>query len=282
VAESARRFSAVGACIYCGASGDSARLSDEHIVPYALNGKGILPAASCSDCAKETAKFEGRLTRGVFLPIRLQGNFRTRRPKERPSKLPMYDVVEGGFAPINPEYVPIDMYPAFHTLPEFERPGILAGEEPAGEFKNVRLHAWWPPDLQSRLGHLKAAGMKKKSLSGFLFNDFVRLIAKIAHGVAVANYGHASFHPFLLETILNRSTSAAYYIGGTGERLPEKENETHRVTTAIHHVDEKVLLVVTIRLFAFMHPPAPIYVVVAGEFPPRTFFDLGMGNPCSA
>jgi 5-methylcytosine-specific restriction endonuclease McrA len=41
-----QRFKRIGVCIYCRDAASD--LSDEHIVPYALNGNWILPKASCA------------------------------------------------------------------------------------------------------------------------------------------------------------------------------------------------------------------------------------------
>lgn len=274
MAESAVRFPPVGACIYCGANEGSAQLSDEHIIPYALNGKAILPLSSCQKCATITAKLERRLARGIFQPIRLLSGFRTRRPKERPRTLPVFEFDETGGTTSKPLHVPLESHPALHILPQFEQPGILVGKEPSDQFHNMRLHTWWPDDVGDRIGRMRALGAKKSVLESFSLADFIRLLAKIAHGAAVADFGLGHFKPLLPGLILSESTStgcSAYYVGGAPGKVPGTERSTHRVSTAIHHVGEKVLLVVTVRLFGFLIPPPPVYVIVAGELPPRTF-----------
>jgi len=57
------RFASQGACIYCGSSDD---LTDEHVVPYGLGGKMILPKSSCRRCAMITGQFEGKVLRGFM------------------------------------------------------------------------------------------------------------------------------------------------------------------------------------------------------------------------
>ena len=46
-----RTYPPVGRCIYCGSTDT---LTDEHIIPLALNGTGLLPKSSCVACAKIT------------------------------------------------------------------------------------------------------------------------------------------------------------------------------------------------------------------------------------
>ena len=266
------RFAPVGVCIYCGSKQGDVTLGDEHIIPYSLNGRAILPQASCANCATETCKVEGRLARGAFLPIRLLHKFRTRRPKERPSDLPLYDVGEAGDVLPNPEYVPIDTHPAIHTLPGFEQPGILVGAEPSAVFNNLKIHASWPLDISARLERMRVSGIKdKKYLGDFMLGDVVRLIAKVAHGIAVAHYGYGSFEPFLLDTIMGRDSPSAYFVGGAHGKLPEAGPTWHSANTSIQLIGKRALLVVRIHLFSCLSPAAPVYVVVAGEFPPHRF-----------
>lgn len=56
-----------GKCIYCRKS--DIVLSEEHIIPYGLNGNQVLLNASCEDCSKITSAFEGDvLGRAFILP----------------------------------------------------------------------------------------------------------------------------------------------------------------------------------------------------------------------
>lgn len=41
-------YQPVNVCIYCGGTG---ALSDEHIIPFGLGGRWVLPKASCAECA---------------------------------------------------------------------------------------------------------------------------------------------------------------------------------------------------------------------------------------
>jgi hypothetical protein len=89
-------------------------------------------------------------------------------------------------------------------------------------------------------------------------------------------YGLSTFKPLLLDLVLDTSSygNSPHYIGCAPGKIPESEESTHRMMTAIHHVGQKVLLVVTIRLFGFLRPPAPVYAAVAGEFVTRTFVNV--------
>jgi hypothetical protein len=117
----AKKFSPVGACIYCGDAGSD--LSDEHIVPYALNGNWILPKASCAKCAYITGQLiEQRVLRGELRHLRAALNFQTRKPAEQPTLVRLR--AEGRDIDI-----PIQECPILMHFIRFPAPGILDGRE---------------------------------------------------------------------------------------------------------------------------------------------------------
>src|SRR6266478_5809071 len=92
--ENTTRAPSAGLCIYCGRTEE---LTDEHVVPFALGGNLILPDASCSECNKITSAFEQRVLRGFMQHARVAGHFPTRRPKERPTTIPIEIKQDGQF-----------------------------------------------------------------------------------------------------------------------------------------------------------------------------------------
>ena len=77
-------FEPVGVCIYCGST---EQLTDEHIVPYGLNGDLTLPQASCTTCNRITSLFEQKVLRGPMSEARIVGKLKTRNKKERPTSI---------------------------------------------------------------------------------------------------------------------------------------------------------------------------------------------------
>ncbi|MFQ5853427.1 MAG: hypothetical protein ACE5JU_22945 [Candidatus Binatia bacterium] len=65
----------VGRCIYCPATDDLRR---EHIIPFGLDGTAVLPAASCSTCARITGAFEAQVLRGPMRAVRILRRLRSR------------------------------------------------------------------------------------------------------------------------------------------------------------------------------------------------------------
>lgn len=144
------RAAPVGKCIYCNQTED---LTDEHVVPFALGGRLVLPDASCKKCAKITSAFEAKVLRGFMLEARAVGKFPTRRPKERPTTIPLTigtgehaQLIELGLADA----------PGFLHLPLLTPAAYLAGQ-PAATGVNICgnqvLYFGKPPtDVAASLG----------------------------------------------------------------------------------------------------------------------------------
>jgi len=109
------------ACIYCGTRED---LRDEHVIPYGLEGEYVLRQASCRDCETMTASFERAVLRHLLLPARTSLEIRTRRPKERPDRLPLLEI-EGGKR--RARDVAVAEHPTYMALPLFLPPARLRG-----------------------------------------------------------------------------------------------------------------------------------------------------------
>src|SRR3981081_1539411 len=79
----------VGRCIYCGKAGGIQGLSKKYTVPFGLGCAHTLPKPSAASLREMTGAFEQICLRVNFLSFRVHSNFPTRRPKERPKKLPL-------------------------------------------------------------------------------------------------------------------------------------------------------------------------------------------------
>jgi len=64
-------------------------LADEHIIPFGLGGRMVLPKATCPECAKKTSSFEHTCLRTMYGPLRLLYDLPSRRKKNRPETLPL-------------------------------------------------------------------------------------------------------------------------------------------------------------------------------------------------
>src|SRR4051812_38313328 len=107
------RYPSLGRCIYCGRS--DRKLTDEHIIPFALCGNHVISKGSCEECAKETSKFERIVCKNMFDPFRADVGLPTRRPDKRPDNFDLRTLGHDGR--VTTRAVHVDEHSA--TLPIF-------------------------------------------------------------------------------------------------------------------------------------------------------------------
>lgn len=235
-------------CIYCGSKDG---LSDEHIIPYGINGSIILSESSCESCSKITKIFEQRLLKGMFAPIRYKAKLRTRRPKERPKSIKTISKCQDGS--IKHLEIPTEKFPGILFGLRLPPPGIL---EPCNNPK-IEILLKCDEDLKPLLLN----GEKIKLFTVFS-TDFYQLLAKIAHGFAVAELGIDGFHPMLTDLILGLSNNFLYFIGGDGGMQNddfEKGRIIHQRALREAYKDGVWYVVVCVKLFTFD------YNIIAGR-----------------
>lgn len=250
------RFPPVGKCIYCG-SPES--LSDEHIIPYGLDGDRILPKSSCHACAAVTSKVERHCQREMLGFFRQTIGFQSRRKKIRPEKLPLEVTYEDGrvrtlmLLPAN--------YPKSLCLPVMPIARALRGLLPDLDEVPVRGAGWWMWYDQEARERLGAQGVVSYEGSGTINpSEFLRMIAKIAYGAAVANWGVNTFEPLITDFILGRAQGMNYLVGCVGREESIKTAFDHTVNFREHRPSG--MLIVNVRLFAALG--APTYHALVG------------------
>ena len=259
--DSTTKYDPIGFCIYCKASGSSVLLTDEHIIPYGLGGRFLFLQASCKECEKITSKFERKCLREMLGNFRIHSNYPTRRKKERPKSLIANIIVDGQ---IEAKEVPVEDHPSIIILPGFHPPGLLRGESNLKVHREVRF--WFKDiqgDVQSRIKRIDAE--KVRMNQAFPAGAFFRLLAKIAHGFAIAQYGPKAFKPFLPDLILDHCQNIPDYIGNVPEDFPQDAipEALHEIKLQRKETEGAIYLVANIQLFANLG--APIYQVVVGE-----------------
>jgi hypothetical protein len=225
------------------------------VIPAGLDGTWTIPKASCGSCQVVTSGFEQQVLRGfLHVPRVAMGSF-TRRPSQRPATLPIR--VD------NVEYdVPVDEFPASLVLVDFVPPAIETGE--LGQ-QGIRLRSYQiASDLAKVRALVNARVRPVVKPAGVLRGDthevggsaefshsqlasFVRLLAKIAHCLAVARLGKERMaDTFLVPLILGRDTNYNHLVGSVrieqplwslprATWMPEAppipgQQETHRVS----------------------------------------------------
>lgn len=178
-------------CIYCGATHD---LSDEHSIPYALDGKWLLPKASCPTCRNITSKIERVCAKTLLGPMRSQHGYQTRRKKRPPPTVTIAIPDGGGSESEKTVQIPAPEAPFVpFAIPLFEPPGILTGRLPGVGRKQDHL-LWVPPfDHSNPKNRRKIERLATKQVLGFRYQtdnaSMARLLCKIAYCEAVAWFG---------------------------------------------------------------------------------------------
>ena len=248
------RFAAVGRCIYCGSDGGQDGLSEEHIIPLSLGGVAVLPEASCASCRDKTSEVERHCARDMFGVLRIKGGYPTRRPAQRPTKLPIVFRLDGQEAAID---VPIDQYPDILVMPHFPQPGMLRGAALSTSWEGGVIIAQTQKPT-------RMVGADEAVVSSYLNPwTFTRFLAKIAHGLAVLRYGVDGFRPLLIDHILAGDRHAPHLIGGhTQSYLPDEGTEHDLAMYTLTSDQGDRMIVAQIRLFAYRKTPT--YTVVTG------------------
>lgn len=260
-----RKYDPVGRCIYCGDT--TSRLTDEHVLPYAMAQNAlVLPKSSCDQCADVTKRFENDLLRQALGIFRNRIGAPTRNPKDRPSEPRVGVGRREGRGPLENSgehmEIPISEMPlAYLTLKFRGLPGVLAGRPANGEINwEFWARSWLGEQALKRVSP-RREGLHLGSLKPI---TFARFLAKVAHGYAVAETGGATFEPMLLDLILGRSEEIAFLIGGyPDDREPLSDEFFLQWGWAQN--ERGAFLVVEIRLYANLG--APTYLVVVGRRP---------------
>jgi hypothetical protein len=252
-------FAPVGRCIYCNAH--DCNLGDEHIIPQALGGNMVLPLASCRGCERIIgAGLEGRIlhkTEGPFAALRLRLDFKFKRPKDRPKALP-FTVFQDGISRV--VQLPAKRVPRYWLAYITETsPGIIVGRKPDEPARGAAYWMWDTQDLAalSDLGNqitLRGAGDGR---------DLARFLAKIAHAMAVAEYGLDAFEPWLPNFILGSDNCTLHYYVAGHENKKADGKGIHLISLGTWGNDG---LRIGARIRLFCKWGTPDYEIAVGKF----------------
>jgi len=249
-------YPSVDRCIYCGSKEE---LESEHIIPYALGGKTILPLSTCRNCAKITGLFELLALRGTMAYVRKILKLKSRSNHASVPKTERLIFWKNGKE--SQIEVPFEEYPTIMYFPIFPSPeygneyyknGII--------LKDVRTIPFGPKPEEI----FRKYRWDKLSLKSKLFNyvAFAKTIAKIGYSYAFAE-GHINKingQPLLLSALLGKIDDIGKWVG-TSQKYEVYQNLLHRL--APFEDKEKGLLIIEVQLFAHSH--TPIYEVIIGH-----------------
>lgn len=259
------RRNPVGKCIYCGATEFTPRsgrkLSEEHVVSEGLGGSLVLPEASCESCANKTKRIEGAVLRTLLWAPRRRLKIRGKNRKRNEKLYPVTAIVNDRDVVM---HLPLDDHPTVLFFLVLNVPGILCGRK-VGE---SGIQGVWAQELGQSINKILQRGVSTFASATMDTVRFAQLLAKIAHGFAVAELGLDGFSPMLPEFILRtfgqkENWPNCYHVVGGDPRDYAADNALHVLGLGMISANGIIYLVVAIRLFANLG--APVFHVVVGE-----------------
>jgi hypothetical protein len=244
-----KQYQPVNRCIYCGKT--DRKLTNEHIVPYAVGGQTVLPKASCLDCSKVTSKVEQFVARQMWGEFRLLAGLPSRN-KKRQSEI-AYSIRSRGSSYWQKRLLAAGNHPAWLHFPRLPEPQLFTG------LAFTTFNTWSAVFNQEALIRWKG----KRVLTGAIdLQVFCRFLIKIAHSYACAEAGLASFSPTAVEAVFDASQSASMYVGSYQPDIKAEPDILHRQQLVDIECCGVKYRGVRIRLFA--NCGAPEYVVGLG------------------
>ena len=246
----------IGECIYCGSTDN---LTDEHIVPHALGGPWQLLSASCGECTKITQDFERDVAREFFILVRTKLGLPTYHPKNRPKTFSFMVTIGGKEKVLE---VPASDCPTLFMMPQLEKPGYIS-KNPQG--KGMIVTGMSSHGNERDLREFKAKyNVESISYTEELRTSFARVLAKIAYGMIVFQYGLDMIEEaYVLPCILGKKDDVSQWVGCEDPRkspdLLPRERFLHRIDLLI----KKSEVGARIRLFA--NYQTPDYLVIVGR-----------------
>jgi hypothetical protein len=200
-------------------------------------------------------KIEEACLRRMFGPARYgRGITSKRHQDEHPTELPVYTEINGVF---RLQQIPLAEHPAPLFMEAFNPPGLFSGRSASESARNYRAGIWID-NQRLRVPE----GAQSVYTDGWV-NHFMmaRMLAKIAHGMAVFTFGLDGFKPVLLDIISGKDLRETFYYIGVKPDMSEKDTYPLDLRCGIERTTGCVT--VTIRLFANLG--APVYVVAVGD-----------------
>jgi hypothetical protein len=185
-----------------------------------------LHQASCRTCAtKINSEIESPALRFMWLDARTHLGLPTSSAPTH-LKVGVWDSSEPGL-PKNMDHVnfqfrrvTVDDHPFRLMQAQLDPPGIFSNLQPSENFQlcgmEVHVGGGSEPD--------PGDGKKTGYFQPFSPDIVCRMVAKIAHGAAVAELGLAGFDPFLPDLIMGRSKFLSHYVGSSHRRGRKSQN----------------------------------------------------------
>jgi hypothetical protein len=246
----------VGECVYCGSK---TNLTKEHIVPYGLGcpSEWVLHEGSCQACAKITSAFERDVLKEYFRDPRATLGLPSYRPKYRPESVDLQLLKGRESLAVS---LPVGECPTLIIMPHLKVPACMGKYDYQTGVRVTGSSLHGPSNMIERLARFGATGYSVRS-KGVLVS-FARMLAKIAYGMAVLQFGRRALNEvFVLPSILDPDADVGRWVGCSGEPavIPEADKLLHKIEVMTNGTTVSA----QIRLFA--NYMTPVYLVFVGS-----------------
>jgi hypothetical protein len=138
--------------------------------------------------------------------------------------------------------LPVSEHPHRIILGHFAAPGILVGAPLTNKFHMTSIDAYHDASTKAEEAR---EGERSAVFQQFSPDVTCRMVAKIAHGAAVAELGMGAFDAFLPDIIMGRSPYISHFVG-SNRRRGRKKTTLHEITLDV----TGGYLVANVQLFA--------------------------------
>jgi hypothetical protein len=212
-----------GRCIYC--LKQVAKLTEEHIVPLALNGSWVIDGAACEPCrahsneAYENAALQCDLLR---VPRQLLELRRRRANKKKPLTMPpVWPGNSAGMTSVEGlERLQLepDQYPPVFMMVIFQPAGKLLGID-RNVVREGQIRVWFRNIAKSNQQPIGDVTVRQI----FDHTSFAHMLAKIAYCYAVAERGLDGFNGEEIRQLLSGERDDIYnFVGGSERRTSHR------------------------------------------------------------
>lgn len=252
-----RRYDPLRRCAYCG--DDRPPLSDEHIIPFGIGGRLVLPNASCEACREITSGYETEFQNSTIGDLRTALRFPSRKGKGARRKSRVSLTTAEGTQIVR---VAAPSAPIFLVLPLFEMPVLLTDSEWTKEAKSLVtiINPGATPALLREHGPFAPTEISLNR------RTFCLMLAKIAHSFSIA-HGVADIPNaklLLPDFIRSGEVPAPYLVGGRYE-VEDATDYLHEIAFGKYIASGRQFMAARIRLFAPWR--SPTYFVAVAEIP---------------
>ena len=220
------QYPSLGKCIFCLGSPPESELTDEHIIPFALNGNLVFVDGTCKKCAEYGNKtFEQpALNADLYLPrVLLQLR---RRNKKTQKTLPTVALGDDTLGCGGPKVqLDINTFPKQLALVVFDPAGLISNVERSSDLSSLGVCFFnlWFHDPTPIPGGVT---VESKATNG----PFATALAKSAYCFAVAELGLDAFDGDDIRDLLTGKRQDVYnFVGAPAAKEKLSDNHLHEL-----------------------------------------------------